>query len=196
MSSQLSIKLNKPIKSISILNYHQRSIEFDSKHIMSETVLKQPGSSNEGFISRQDIENQKNILSQVCQTLQSMIEKLQNFYDKIFMEHQEQIARLSVEIARKILAQKVNKGDYEIETIIKEVLSKSPTRHDIDIHLNPEDFTNLQNTLQKEPLFADIKFTPNANIGRAECLLKNPKGNIESSINEHLEQIYEALKKA
>ncbi len=196
MSGQLSIKLHKPIKSVSILNYHQRSTEFDSKHITSETVLKQPGSSNEGFISRQYIENQKNILLQACQTLQSMIEKLQNFYDKIFMEHQEQIARLSVEIARKILARKVDKGDYKIETIIKKVLSKSPTRNDINIHINPEDFTNLQNILKKEPLFAGIKFTPNPNIGRAECLLKNPKGNIESSINEQLEQIYEALKKA
>ena len=101
-----------------------------------------------------------------------------------------------MEIARKVLAQRVEKGDYEIETIIKEVLSKSPARHDIDIHLNPEDLTNLQKTLQKEPLFAGIKFTSDQNVGRAECLLKSPKGNIESSINEHLEQIYEALKKA
>jgi len=196
MSDQISIKLSKPIKSVSVLDYQQTFIESDSRHITSETVLKEAGSSNEGLIPRQDIDNQENALSQACQTLQSITEKLQNFCDKIFMEHQEQIARLSVEIAGKILNQKVEKGDYEIETIIKEVLSKSPERHDIEIHLNPDDLTNLQNTLQKEPLFAGIKFTSNPNIGRAECLLKSPKGNIELSINEHLEQIYEALKKA
>ena len=112
------------------------------------------------------------------------------------MEHKEQMARLSVEIAKKILAQRVEKDDYKIETIVKKVLSKSPTRHDIDIHLNPEDIKNLQNTLQEESLFAGIKFTSDPNVGRAECLLKSPKVNIESSINEHLEQIYEALKKA
>ena len=195
MPEKLSIRLSKPIKSVEVLDYRQRSIESDPNHITSETVLKQTDSPNI-FIPKQDTERQKTELSQVCQTLQSVTEKLQNFLDKIFMEHQEQIARLSVEIARKILAQKVEKGDYEIETIIKEVLSKSPERHDIDIHLNPEDLNNLQNTLQKEPLFAGIKFTSDPNVGRAECLLKSPKGNIESSINEHLEQIYEALKKA
>ena len=195
MSEQLSIKLPKPIKSVNVLDCRQRYIGSDSNHITSETVLKQTDSSN-NFIPKQNIESQKTELSQICQTLNSVIEKLQNFHDKIFMEHQEQIAKLSVEIARKILAQKVEKGDYEIETIIKEVLSKSPARHDIDIHLNPEDLNNLQNTLQKEPLFAGIKFTSDPNVGRAECLLKSPKGNIESSINEHLEQIYEALKKA
>jgi flagellar biosynthesis/type III secretory pathway protein FliH len=195
MSEQLSIILSKPIKSVNILDYQQKPIEPDSNHITSETVLKQTDSSND-FIRKQDMEHQKSELSQVCQTLQCVTEKLQNFYDKIFMEHQEQIARLSVEIARKILSQKVEKGDYEIETLIKEVLSKSPTRHDIDIHLNPEDLTNLQNTLQDKPLFAGIIFTSNPNVGRAECFLKSPKGNIESSINEHLEQIYEVLKKA
>ena len=196
MSNRISIRLSKPIKSVNILDCRQKFIESDSKHITSETIIKQSDSSNEKFMPRQDFNNQKNVLSQACQTLQSVTEKLQNFYDKIFMEHQEQIARLSVEIARKILAQKVEKGDYEIETIIKEVLSKSPARHDIDIHLNPEDLNNLQNTLQKEPLFAGIKFTSDPNVDRAECLLKSPKGNIESSISEHLEQIYEALKKA
>ena len=134
MPEQLSINISKPIKSVNVIDYRQMSIESDSKHITSETILKQADSSNERFIPRQDFDNQKNILSQVCQTLQNMTEKLQ-------------IARLSVEIARKVLAQRVEKGDYEIETIIKEVLSKSPARHDIDIHLNPEDLTNLQKTL-------------------------------------------------
>ena len=195
MFGQLPIRLSKPIKSVNILGYRQGSTQSDSKHIMSETVLKQHGSPNEEFISIQDTDK-NNVLSQVCQTLQSVTDKLQNFYDKVFMEHKEQIARLSVEIAKKILAQRVEKDDYKIETIVKEVLSKSPTRHDIDIHLNPEDIKNLQNTLQEESLFAGIKFTSDPNVGRAECLLKSPKVNIESSINEHLEQIYEALKKA
>jgi flagellar biosynthesis/type III secretory pathway protein FliH len=185
MSGQLAISLSKPITLVSIL---------DSHHTSNESNLKSDSDHSE-LTSRSDTEEQQAILSQACQTLHCVIEKLQNFYDKIFVEHREEIARLSVEIARKILVYKVEKGDYEIESIVKKVLNKSPTHQDLDVHLNPEDFVQIQKALQEESVFAGVKFTSDPNISQAECLLKSPKGNIESSINNHLEQIYEALKK-
>ena len=93
--------------------------------------------------------------------------------------------------------QKVEDGDYKIESIIKEAINNAPTRQDIVIHLNPEDLTECQKALKEEPDGAlnDIKFVSDSNIGRAECLLESPKGIVESLINEHLERISKALKK-
>ena len=135
-------------------------------------------------------------ISQACRTLNNLINKLNQFCDTIFAEHKEEIAKLSVEIARKILMQKVQEGEYEIESIIKEALKNAPTRKDVVVHVNPEDHALCQKVLQDQPNgdLAGIQFISDPNIGRAECLLETPKGIIKSLLDEHLEQIGNALK--
>jgi flagellar biosynthesis/type III secretory pathway protein FliH len=138
------------------------------------------------------------MFSQACQALNSAVAKLNEFYDKVFTEHREDIAKLSVNIARKILMQKVDNGDYEIESIVKEALKSAPSRHDIIVHLNPEDHAQCCKALKQEQgqqdgVFVDIQFVSDWSIGRAECLLESPKGIIKSLIDENLERISKAL---
>jgi len=141
---------------------------------------------------------QKAAISQAYQAINGVVAKLNEFYDKVFVEHKEEIAKLSVEIARKILVQKVEDGAYEIESIVKEALNNAPTRQDIVVHLNPEDFAQCQKAQQDEAdgALAGIKFVSDPNIKRAECLLESPKGIVKSLIDEHLERVGKALKKA
>jgi len=187
MAATVTIKVSKPIKSAEILDDTNRSPSC--------------GVSVDGAVAGQNLtenlETQKTSFSQACQTLNSVIAKLNQFCDKVFAEHREEIARLSVEIARKILVQKVQNGDYEIESIVKEALKNAPARQDVVVHLNPEDFVQCQKAQHDEPTgtLAGIKFVSDPNIGHAECLVESPKGTIESLISEHLERIGKALKK-
>ena len=146
----------------------------------------------------QDPQAQNAALTQTCRVLKRLIDKLNRFYDTVFSEQKEEIAKLAVEIARKILIQKVQDGDYEIESIVKEALKNAPTRRDVVVHINPEDHISCQKVQQEEPngALAGIKFISDPNIGRAECLLETPKGIVQSMIDEHLEQIGNALKTA
>lgn len=145
-----------------------------------------------------ELESQKATLAGTIQMLQQITGRLSDCCTQMITEHREAIAKLAVEIARKILTQKVRDRDYEIESIVKEVLSKSPTRHDIVIRLNPEDLADLQKLEEQQinGLLTSVKLVGDSNIGRAECVLETPKGHIESLIDEHLEQIAQALAKA
>ncbi|MHC4912182.1 MAG: FliH/SctL family protein [Planctomycetota bacterium] len=136
--------------------------------------------------------------SHLYQALESLVAKLNHFCEQLFAEHKDQIAKLSVEIARKILVQKVQEGDYEIESIVKESLNNAPAHNDIVVHLNPGDLTQCQKLQQDNAAgaLAGLKFVADPNIGRAECMLETPKGIIESLIDDHLEQIAKALQKA
>jgi flagellar biosynthesis/type III secretory pathway protein FliH len=127
-----------------------------------------------------------------------LITRLNQFCDKLYVEHREEIARLSVEIARKILMQKVENGDYEIESIIKEALNNTPGGQDVVVHLNPEDIEKCRKAQKDEPggVLAGIKLMPDSSIGRAECLLETSKGIIKSMIDDNLERIGKALEKA
>ncbi len=143
------------------------------------------------------LEPQRENVSQVYRALEDVVTKVNEFQENIFKGHKEQIAKLSVEIARKILVKKVEEGDYEIESIVKEALNNAPTQQDVVVHLNPEDLSQIQKCQQDSGTgaFGGISFVADPNIGRAECLLESPKGIIESLIDEHLERVGKALEK-
>ena len=191
MSGTVAINLTRAIKSAEISDNHGISTE----------------SSNFGGVNSErndkrgellgDLEAERIRISQLCQAFQGLVAKLDQFYNKILAEHGKEIARLSTEIARKILVQKVEKGDYEIESIVEEALKNAPVREDLVVHLNPEDLAQYQKLQQADAIdtSAGIKFVADSNIGRAECLLETGKGIIESLINERLKQIGKALNK-
>jgi len=188
MPQTLTVNIAKAITSANILN------DYNAEASGAASVTN--GTTNPTANGEQP-QAQSQSFSQLCRTLEGLITKLNAFYDKVFAEHKEEIAGLSVEIARKVLVQKVQDGDYEIESIIKEALQIAPTQQDVVVHLNTKDLTEYQKTQANAGgELSGIKFISDANIGPAECRLESPKGIIESLISEHLEKIGKALAKA
>ncbi len=206
MSAPLKINLSKPVTSVKILENNKVPSDQDSlpgrtgaePNSHEHTDSARLSSPKSGQISEKELESQKSDFLQACQTLNNVTDKLNQFCTQLFSEHKKEVAGLSVEIARKILVQKVENGDYKIESIVQEALNNVPTRQDIIVHLNPDDFASCQKAQQDEPvgIFNGIKLVPDPKIGRAECLLESPKGIIESLINEQLEKVGKALQKA
>jgi len=180
MSVVPTVKLAGPIESVKVIQ--------PAGAIEAMTV-------EEGMLA--ELESQKQQYAEATQTLEALAAKMQVVYDKAIVDHRQAIAKLAVEIARKILAQKVKEGDYKIETIIQESLNNAPTRQDVVVRLNPQDLARLQQTQQQgEAAFAGIKFAADPDIGPAQCVVETPKGKVESLIESHLEQVARALSKA
>jgi len=194
MSQTLTVHLTKPITSVEILGQHLQPARGDGAFGPEENG---PAGEVQQARLTEDLEREKAEVVQICRTLRGLIEKVNQFCDKLFAEHREEIAKLSVEIARKILVQKVEEGDYEIERIVKEALKNAPTHQDVVVHLNPEDLVRCQKIQQDEEdgALTGIKFVSDPNIGLAECMLETGKGIVKSLIDEHLEQVGKALKK-
>jgi flagellar biosynthesis/type III secretory pathway protein FliH len=184
MAGQISINFSDTIESVTIL---------DDCPAPVGAVCRPDKSGND-----LSVKSQEKGLTNACQALSDAAAKVNKLYENIIAQRSEEIAKLSTEIARRILMQKTESKDYEIESIIKEVLRNSPSRQDVVIHLNPEDFAQCQKIQDKDKnsMLAGIKLVADPNVGRAECILKSPKGTIVSMIDEQLEQIREALGKA
>ncbi|MBN1973735.1 MAG: hypothetical protein JW787_08860 [Sedimentisphaerales bacterium] len=183
MPGQISINLLNTIESISIVDACHAPAGADSK--IDRCTNDFPNQAREKE------------LSCACKALNAAAAKIHELYEKVVAQRREEIAKLSIEIARKILKQKIETKDYEIESIITEALRNSPSSQDVIVHLNPEDFRQCQKIREKEEngIAGNVRFVADPNVGRAECILKSPKGNILSLIDEQLEQIGEALKK-
>lgn len=198
MSAPLKINLSGPVTSVEIVDNHKASIIDNSLPDRSKAEQDSHERTDDVEISIKELHAAKTSFVQACQTLNSVTEKLNEFSTRLVSEHKKEIAGLSIEIARKILIQKIENGDYKIESIVQEALNNSPTLQDVVVHLNPEDLVCCQKAQQEEPgsFFAGIKFVSDPKIGRAECLLESPHGIIESLINEQLDKISKALQKA
>ena len=144
-----------------------------------------------------NLEQHETQLTTLCQTVNRIAEALNKLHQDTLASHRNEIARLAVEIARKILMYKLGQGDYDIQAIVEEALRRAPTRQSIVIRLNPEDLPHCQQLQQESPdsPFAELEFTPDWSIGRGECLVETPKGIVPSFIEQHLERISEALQK-
>jgi flagellar biosynthesis/type III secretory pathway protein FliH len=183
------VKLARPVKSVRIVNDYGSGAE-------SSDGMNTASNANQIRLT-EELQAHKNLYNNVGRSLQNIVVRLNQFYEQIFAGHKEEIARLSVEIARKVLVQKVQDGDYKIESIVKEILNNAPTHQDLVVRLNPKDLAECQKVQQENggDVLAGVKLVADANIGLAECILESPKGIIKSLIDEHLEQIGRALTK-
>jgi flagellar biosynthesis/type III secretory pathway protein FliH len=193
MSASLTIRIDRPIVSAEILDgFLDAGGQSSDRGPADSGVKTRPPAAPDSL-------SQKTAFSQACQVLSQVVAKLQESCADVVARHREEIARLSVEIARKILMQKVEKGDYEIESIIKESLLHAPSRQDVVVRLNPEDLAQcLKAQQQGEPggVLTGVQLVADPSIGRAECILESPKGIIKSLIDENLERVGKALGKA
>ena len=187
MVQSVTIDLVRPITSATI---------FGADSSVAE--LTQQNGQVAGAADVKALEEGRAVFSQTVQVLQSTIDKLNHINEQAINEHKEEIAKLSVEIARKILVQKVKDGDYEIESIIKETLTHAPSQQDVVIHLNPEDLAQYNNIQQDgaSDALKGINLVADPNIEPAQCMIETPKGVIQSFIDEQLDEIGKALEKA
>jgi len=154
-----------------------------------ELEIRNPQSA----ICNQDGRSQE--LGQLCGLVKSLTDQLGRLHEETVANHRGEIARLAVEIARRILAQRVASGDYDVQAVIEEALKRAPTHQNIVIRVNPQDLPACQKLQQQDAdgPFAALEFVADRSIARADCLIETPKGIIRSFVEQHLERISEVL---
>ena len=191
MAEPVVVNLSMPVCSVEVLDDFAVSNESPGSDAAFAKNIEQTNQLKEELVAG------KELFSRACQSLDGVVVKINEFYEKLISEHKEQISSLSVEIARKVLARQVEDGDYEIESIIKEALGSTPSQEDVVVHLNPNDFAAWQKVQAENAgeMPSGLKFVSDNNISPAECMLETDKGRIESFISEQLEKIGKALTK-
>jgi flagellar assembly protein FliH len=186
-----TIHLRQPIATASVIDAEQVRIEPAATDPESE-VRHPPAPDPDAEFQPQRAE-----LARLLEIVNGLAGGLHQLHEQTLVHNRTEIARLAVEIARRILMYKTGKGDYEIQAIVEEALKRAPTRQNVVVRLNPEDVSRCQQLQKDNPQspFAELELTADWNIGRGECLVETPKGIVKSFIEEHLDHIREALEK-
>ena len=136
-------------------------------------------------------------LLSAAEALRKSAEEIQAFGRDLFASHREQLVRLSLEIAAKVLGKDIQERNYEMEKILMQALEDSPGGP-VTVRLNPEDLKTCRKLLEENHLPGPdkVQFQPDQSLGPAECAVETSRGVIEWRIEEHLKQISSALLEA
>lgn len=192
----LTLTLKKPICSVQVVDASTAG------EIPGQEGSRQEGTSAqlESVLEHRlaEVQAQQGQLAATVQLLDDMVSKCRQFYEQVLVTHRKEIARLALEIARKVVVQKVKDSDYDMENIIEEALKHAPVQQGITVHLHPDDLNRCQAMQREQPdgPLGQLTLVADVGVGQAECWLETPKGIIQSFINEHIHKIAEALEKA
>ena len=171
----LKIKLDVPIQSVSLTNGRPAANPASGQTEALGQQIKKAAS--------------------LCSALQSAMAQVEQLSRDVFVSHREQIVRLSIEIAAKILAKDIHQRSYEIEQIVLHALAQIPAAQRFTIRLHPEDLAVWQQAAAKDtlPSLENILCIGDPSIGRAECIVETDQGVVEYLIEEQLKQVATAL---
>ena len=136
----------------------------------------------------------------VAQSLQALRQATQQFQavqSEFFREAEEQLVDLAVDIARKILAQEINAGRYEIDPIVREALAGVEGCREIVVRLNPIDHENCtiaSSESQSGEGHEGLQLVADPGIPLGGCVLETQHGRIESLVDDQLNEVHEAMK--
>lgn len=197
MPETLIINLTRPVAGCRLVETADQAAPTDAQ--ASQANAQELAALQAGQRQKlQALEEREQNLTQLCGTLDCITGKLKDLYQETVTKNRSDIAKLAVEIARKILNWQTSAGDYSIQEIIEGALKRAPTRQELVVHVNPQDLPQCQQLQQELPdsQLAELNLVADPSIARAGCLVETPKGIVRSFIEEHLDRIAEALEKA
>lgn len=134
-------------------------------------------------------------INALCAALKNALEQMENLRQQFILSHRQHIARLSVQIAEKILAKEIDAGRYDIEAILTNALQSAPPAQKFVIRLNPNDLKTLQSQQAQSELALppQTEFLPDWSVRPAECAIETDVGSVDYIIQDALKQIEQTL---
>lgn len=163
--------------------------------ISSVTLVDSPKPSAKTSVPSARTEAELQKVRQAAGALEKAAADIQAYGRQLFTSHREQLVRLSIEIAAKILAKDIHERNYDIEKILIQALEEVPKGQPVTVKLNPDDLKTYQQTLKQEPrqLEDHLHLASDWTVGPGQCIVETEQGVIEWIIEDHLKRISSAL---
>lgn len=143
----------------------------------------------------QAMQADREALASTKAALLSAIQQTAGLRESVVSSAEQEIVQLAIDVARKVLMQEIQAGRYEIDPIVQAALGQVSGWQDVVVRLNPDDFGRCAQATEGEngdPL-SGVRFVADPSVRPAECLLEAPQGIVQSTIEEHLDEIAGAL---
>jgi flagellar assembly protein FliH len=130
--------------------------------------------------------------------LEVRAEEMEREHEQFFVSAEPELARLSVEIARKILKQEIAQSPEAVLKIVRSAIHRVKEK-EVRILVNPADLEAVRHERDSFQGIADgvtgIEIVSDRRVGQGGCVLETPGGSIDARIETQLTHISEVIDK-
>jgi flagellar assembly protein FliH len=132
-------------------------------------------------------------LKGACKSMGAALKELNGLREKVLRESEEDLLKLSMVVAKKIVRQELTVDRRILANVIRAAVSGVGEREEIVIRLNPDDFKAV--SANKKLFLGDEQATIKADeaVASGGCMIDTAMGVIDASIEDQLEEVYRRL---
>lgn len=136
-------------------------------------------------------------LANVFKSLRDGVAALNDLRSRVVKESEEDLLKLAVMIARKVIQQEITQSPRVLSRIVAAAVSECSDRDRVVIHLNPNDYAvvaaDRQVFLGALGEEGQISLISDDAIGPGGCLVETATGTVDARIEAQLDELYRAL---
>ena len=151
---------------------------------------KQHGLADAISVARQDADAQ---LQPVLQRLAHSIQQLGEARDQVRNETADELVRLSLEIASRVLHREIAADPDAIHGLLKAAFEKAQSREITRVMVHPSQEAAVRRFLDQTNSTAAIEILADPRLDRGGILLETPHGQLDASVETQLSEIERGL---
>jgi len=146
-----------------------------------------------------NVEFQKKEISQVLDALATMTQSIPLIRKDIIAETEEQIVKLSLAVAEKVINQEVATRKEIVLGVLKGVLKNISATEGMKIRINPQDFRYIMEVkkdfLQSVDGVRNVVFEEDVSIKRGGAIVETMFGEVDARLESQIKEIRAAMLK-
>ncbi len=128
-------------------------------------------------------------LDAVCQKFGGTIDQLAGLRTTVRREAEEDVVKLSVAIARKILHRELTLDPEALHGLVKAAMERVDAREVNRVRTNPEDLPHIQRAIAAVSTQRNIEVIPDPSLERGAAIFETSRGNVDASAETQLREI-------
>lgn len=136
-------------------------------------------------------------LVNVFRALRGSSEAIYNLREKILRESEDEIIKLIMLVARKVITQEISQDRSILAGVVQNAIAGLSAREEITVRISPDDYqlvTSGSDSLLKNELLNDrLLLKPDPSVASGSCLVDTDMGTIDASLDGQLDQLYRTL---
>ncbi len=198
MPEELNLRLERPVAAVTLLQAASQGSVAAAPGSVKSAGVASTSPAGQAEPTQGDPENELAQLGQARRALKMALAELDRLRADVVSQAEQDLVDLSLEIARKVLAQEIQADRYQIDPIVREALSQAPPGQEAIVRLNPADFAQIEQAKGEDEQegAGNIRFVADPAVPRASVKVETAEGTVEADVESKLDDIGEVLREA
>jgi flagellar biosynthesis/type III secretory pathway protein FliH len=143
------------------------------------------------------LRSDRQLIETMLARLLASVQELQTKHQQRLAELQQLAVEIALSIATRLLHQQITAGEFDVESMVRDMVAQLGQDVPVTVRLNPEDLKLLERRLEGRPLFPESarnpKLAADAALGRGDCQVEGKEAMLLSELSGQLMEIREDL---